>query len=100
MAFDCSASGLAQWRSVEWAATSLVKFFVDSNTFCMTSNYRCSLEMEVIQGNGSAENLKGSEIARLLSLNEISLIVPVWAFRPLKPRRALYRFLGPGGVRA
>ena len=89
MAFDCSASGLAQRRSVEWAATSLVKFFVDSNTFCMTSNYRCSLEMEVFLSNDVAWNLKGSEIARLLPLNEISLIVPVWAFRPFKHRSAL-----------
>lgn len=89
MAFDCSASGLAQRRSVEWAATSLVKFFVDSNTFCMPSNYRCSLEMEVFLSNDVAWNLKGSEVARLPPLNEISLIVPVWAFRSLMHRSAL-----------
>jgi hypothetical protein len=89
MAFDCSASGLAQRRSVEWAATSLVKFFVDSNTFCMTSNYRFSLEIEVFLSNDVAWNLKCSEVARLLPLNEIILIVPVWAFRPLKHRSAL-----------
>lgn len=71
------------------AATSLVKFIVDSSTFCMTSNYRYHLKMEAAQGNGSARNLKGNEIARLLPLNEISLIVPVWAFRPLRHRSAL-----------
>lgn len=55
----------------------------------MTSNYRCSLEMEIFLSNDVAWNLKGSAIARLLSLNEIGLIVPVWAFHPLKPRSAL-----------
>lgn len=37
----------------------------------------------MIQGNGSAENLKGSEIARLLPLNEISLMYQYGLFAPL-----------------
>lgn len=66
MAFDCSASGLAQRRSVQGAAASLIELFVNNKK----PLYFFNLSSKLFGEARLTIDLQGNAMAKLPSLSE------------------------------